>query len=201
MLSSNPGLSQTHVLSSPEFLRFTQRCILGCVGAWLDECFVPGRMHSSWRLRSVKNAFFLETRFFKTPGTIHKETQRHFPENRNPSSFWVFRKVGSSVRQSYTIRAWAAYESTYEPRTFSFSFFLTEPIHKLSSYRTDKTPSPLQKPNTGSSKKMDGILNRYNLKNTGRIYTFGALKCSEKFKVSLCKTELLPIPVALWLTF
>jgi len=35
---------------------------------------------------------------------------------------------------------------------------------------------------TGSSKKMDGIWNRYNLKHTGRIYTFGVLKCSEKFK-------------------
>ena len=34
-----------------------------------------------------------------------------------------------------------------------------------------------------SSKKMDGIWNRYNLKSTGRIYTFGVLKCSEKFKV------------------
>ena len=37
--------------------------------------------------------------------------------------------------------------------------------------------------NTGSSKKMDGIWNRYNLKSTGRIYTFCILKCSEKFKV------------------
>ena len=37
--------------------------------------------------------------------------------------------------------------------------------------------------NTGSSEKMDGIWNRYNLKSTGRIYTFGVLKCSEKFKV------------------
>ena len=37
--------------------------------------------------------------------------------------------------------------------------------------------------NTGLSKKMDGIWNRYNLKSTGRIYTFGILKCSEKFKV------------------
>ena len=37
--------------------------------------------------------------------------------------------------------------------------------------------------NTGLSKKMDGILNRYNLKSTGRIYTIGVLKCSEKFKV------------------
>jgi hypothetical protein len=36
---------------------------------------------------------------------------------------------------------------------------------------------------TGSSKKMDGIWNRYNLKSTGRIYTVGILKCSEKFKV------------------
>jgi hypothetical protein len=30
---------------------------------------------------------------------------------------------------------------------------------------------------------MDRIWNRYNLKSTGRIYTFGILKCSEKFKV------------------
>ena len=37
--------------------------------------------------------------------------------------------------------------------------------------------------NTALSKKMDGIWNRYNLKSTGRIYTFGVLKCSEKFKV------------------
>ena len=36
---------------------------------------------------------------------------------------------------------------------------------------------------TGLSKKMGGILNRYNLKSTGRIYTFGVLKYSEKFKV------------------
>ena len=36
---------------------------------------------------------------------------------------------------------------------------------------------------TGSSKKTDGIWNRYNLKSTGRIYTFGVLKYSEKFKV------------------
>ena len=36
---------------------------------------------------------------------------------------------------------------------------------------------------TALSKKMDGILNRYNLKSTGRIYTIGVLKCSEKFKV------------------
>ena len=36
---------------------------------------------------------------------------------------------------------------------------------------------------TGLSKKKDGIWNRYNLKSTGRIYTFGVLKCSEEFKV------------------
>ena len=30
---------------------------------------------------------------------------------------------------------------------------------------------------------MDGIWNRHNLKSTGRIYTFGVLKYSEKFKV------------------
>ena len=37
--------------------------------------------------------------------------------------------------------------------------------------------------NTESSKKMDGIWNRYNLKSTRRIYTLGVLKCSEKFKL------------------
>jgi len=37
--------------------------------------------------------------------------------------------------------------------------------------------------NTGLSKNMGGIWNRYNLKSTGRIYTFDILKCSEKFKV------------------
>jgi len=36
---------------------------------------------------------------------------------------------------------------------------------------------------TGLSKKMDGIWNRYNLESSGRIYTFGVLKYSEKFKV------------------
>jgi hypothetical protein len=37
--------------------------------------------------------------------------------------------------------------------------------------------------NTGLSKKMDGIWNRYSVKSTGRIYTFGISKCSEKFNV------------------
>ena len=36
---------------------------------------------------------------------------------------------------------------------------------------------------TGSSKKMDGIWNRYNLKSTKQSYTFGVLKCSENFIV------------------
>ena len=36
---------------------------------------------------------------------------------------------------------------------------------------------------TGSSKKMDRIWNRYNLKITRRIYTFGVLKYSEELKV------------------
>ena len=36
---------------------------------------------------------------------------------------------------------------------------------------------------TGLSKKMEGISNRYNLKSTGRIFAFGVLKYSEKFKV------------------
>jgi len=36
--------------------------------------------------------------------------------------------------------------------------------------------------NTGSSKKMDGIWNRCNVKSTRRIYTFDFLKCSEILK-------------------
>ena len=48
---------------------------------------------------------------------------------------------------------------------------------------TLRPPPHLSSINTESSKNMDGIWNRYNLKSTGRIYTFGVLKCSEKFKV------------------
>ena len=50
-------------------------------------------------------------------------------------------------------------------------------------FKTHHIPNTLSHCNTGLSKKMDGIWNRYNLKSTGRIYTFGVLKCSEKFKV------------------
>ena len=64
------------------------------------------------------------------------------------------------------------------------------PILQFSSHPTLGLPSglfpsdfPSKSLYTGSSKKMDGIWNRYNLKSTGRIYTFGVLKCSEKFKV------------------
>ena len=53
--------------------------------------------------------------------------------------------------------------------------------HYASSTVTE--PEALKINYTGLSKKMDGIWNRYNLKSTGRIYTFGVLKCSEKFKV------------------
>ena len=39
---------------------------------------------------------------------------------------------------------------------------------------------------------MDGIWNPYNFKSTKRIYKFGILKCSEKFKVlDLCKLIIL----------
>jgi hypothetical protein len=38
-------------------------------------------------------------------------------------------------------------------------------------------------PHTGLSKKINWIWNRYNLKSTGRIYTFGILKRLEKYKV------------------
>ena len=53
--------------------------------------------------------------------------------------------------------------------------------HQASLLASVNTFFPLE--NTGLSKKMDGIWNRYNLKSTRRIYTFGVLKCSEKFKV------------------
>ena len=52
-------------------------------------------------------------------------------------------------------------------------------VVRVSTYQLGAKPHD----NTGLSKKMDGIWNRYNLKSTGRIYTFGVLKCSEKFKV------------------
>jgi len=40
--------------------------------------------------------------------------------------------------------------------------------------------------------KMDRILNRYNLKITRQIYTFGVLKCSEQFTVlDVCKLIIL----------
>ena len=48
---------------------------------------------------------------------------------------------------------------------------------------SDEVHSATRNQNTGLSKKMDGIWNRYNLKSTGRIYTFGVLNCLEKFKV------------------
>ena len=41
---------------------------------------------------------------------------------------------------------------------------------------------------------MDGIWNRYNLKSTGRIYTFGILKYSEDFKVLDLPLEKSPPP-------
>jgi len=53
-------------------------------------------------------------------------------------------------------------------------------------------PDRVSEGNTGSSKKLDGIWNRYNLKSAGRIYAFGVLKRSEKFKVlDLCKSIIL----------
>ena len=56
-------------------------------------------------------------------------------------------------------------------------------IHSLYKRHLHKLITGHSKVCTGSSKKMDGIWNRYNLKSTGRIYTFGVLKCSETFKV------------------
>jgi hypothetical protein len=56
----------------------------------------------------------------------------------------------------------------FKPLIISFPYF---PFENNEAY------------NTELSKKMDGIWNRYNLKSTGRIYTFGVLKCSKKFKV------------------
>ena len=57
------------------------------------------------------------------------------------------------------------------------------PFENFNITVTTYTAVDMHFPYTGLSKKMDGIWNRYNLKSTGRIYTFGILKCSEKFKV------------------
>ena len=74
-------------------------------------------------------------------------------------------------------------------------FFITQQRHYITglfklftayhSYNTKNVDLrvPLRTANTGSSKKMDGISNRCNLKSTGRFYTFGVLKCSQEFKV------------------
>ena len=72
-----------------------------------------------------------------------------------------------------------------EKRSFSYCMYLDVFTKVLiNSYNISHCPVIwLGKGNTGLSKKMDGIWNRYNLKSTGRIYTFGVLKCSEKFKV------------------
>ena len=71
------------------------------------------------------------------------------------------------------------YVCKYTIRSINSVITKLQTQHKLSQY-------PLRYwvgNNTGLSKKMDGIWNRYNLKSTGRIYTFGVLKCSEEFKV------------------
>ena len=82
----------------------------------------------------------------------------------------VIRKISSIERHhllqypfQFIIRKTTSYLAPHNPNNFK------------SYYVRDKY--------TGLSKKMDGIWNRYNLKSTGRIYTFGILKCSEKFKV------------------
>ena len=60
------------------------------------------------------------------------------------------------------------------------SYFI---MRVLIKFRENLTYRMCRQINTGLSKKMDGIWDRYNLKSTGRIYTFGVLKCWEKFKV------------------
>ena len=61
---------------------------------------------------------------------------------------------------------------------------LTVPIlSQVSPVQTIHLASLIILFNTGSSKNMDGIWNRYNLKSTRRIYTFGVLKRSEQFEV------------------
>ena len=61
------------------------------------------------------------------------------------------------------------------------------PKKKKTEQHLENPSIPAQKSSvhntTGLSEKINGILNRYNLKSTGQIYTIGVLKCSEKFKV------------------
>ena len=63
-------------------------------------------------------------------------------------------------------------------------------VHPLFPFITENATKPEKRTGlqvtintTGLSKKIDAIWNRYNLKSTGRIYTFGILKRSEEFKV------------------
>jgi hypothetical protein len=73
------------------------------------------------------------------------------------------------VFHTYTV--WAEYLFSSVPLTCAFTLDVFTVLYFNSSWPT------------GSSKKMNGIWNRYNVKSTRRIYTFGFLKCSEKFKV------------------
>ena len=74
-------------------------------------------------------------------------------------------------------------ESSFTPRNNPVYDFFPRALHSQTGF--DNSPEIFYSAHecTGLSKKMDGIWNRYNLKSTGRIYTFGVLKYSEKFKV------------------
>ena len=87
------------------------------------------------------------------------------------------RTLGSTL---YAIKLPSSCESRRPPLVRLLSRYFFNAFY-LQTWCTASNGSSKQ--NTGSSKKMDGIWNRYNLKSTGRIYTFGVLKCSEKFKV------------------
>ena len=75
-------------------------------------------------------------------------------------------------------------------QSITFILLWNDPLHVLDDlsfhdqeFKIVHTATGICQTNTGLSKKMDGIWNRYNLKSTGRVYTFCVLKCSEKFKV------------------
>ena len=100
-----------------------------------------------------------------------------------PAQRWVFGPAAPKICDQYKpISALSndiqpADQRSYVSRYYQFSNDVESKLAQvLQLISTIKRTTEL-------SKKMDGIWNLYNLKSTGRIYTFCVLKCSEKFKV------------------
>ena len=64
------------------------------------------------------------------------------------------------------------WEITFDNKYWSYVIFKLQLTQYI--YSTRSQFNNLNSYCTGLSKKMDGIWNRYNLKSTGRIYTFAS---------------------------